>query len=53
LPESWLEKANPIIIETHERFRPGSDNAVRKALEAGFVELPQKGENLFFRRKQI
>jgi FkbM family methyltransferase len=49
--EEWLPRVTLIIIETHDRFRPGSDLAVRKALQSEFVELPASGENLFFRRK--
>jgi hypothetical protein len=41
-----------IIIETHDRFRPGSEAAVRKALAPSFEEQPRNGENLFFVRKQ-
>jgi FkbM family methyltransferase len=46
----WLPRVDLIIIETHERFRPGSDEAVRKAVRPMFEELPRRGENLFFRR---
>lgn len=47
----WLSRVNLIIVETHDRFRPGSDSAVRKAIQPAFEELPSLGENLFFRRK--
>jgi len=47
----WLDRVRLIIIETHDRFRPGSEATVRNALKAAFVELPRRGENLFFRRK--
>ncbi|HTC09363.1 MAG TPA: FkbM family methyltransferase [Acetobacteraceae bacterium] len=46
----WLPRVDLIIIETHDRFRPGSDEAVRKAVHPMFEELPRCGENLFFRR---
>lgn len=47
----WLRRVKLITIETHDRFRPGSDAAVRTAvLSSGFVELPRVGENLFFSR---
>ncbi|MCW2282998.1 FkbM family methyltransferase [Rhodoblastus acidophilus] len=52
-PEPWLSKTGLLIIETHERFRPGSDQAVRQALAAHFEELPAKGENLFFRNTAL
>jgi FkbM family methyltransferase len=48
--EEWLAKIKLIIIETHDRFRPGSEDAVRRALTPAFGELPRLGENLFFRR---
>lgn len=47
----WLDRVKLITVETHDRFRPGSDAAVRTAVaRSGFVELPRVGENLFFRR---
>ncbi len=49
-PDEWLTRTDLIIIETHDRFRPGSELAVRKALLRSFQELPRSGENLFFRR---
>lgn len=49
-PETWLDKVSLIIIETHDRFRAGSEQAVRQALASRFEELPAVGENLFFRR---
>jgi FkbM family methyltransferase len=45
----WLPRVDLIIIETHDRFRPGSDQAVRSAIHSMFEELPRSGENLFFR----
>ena len=48
---AWLPYVKLITIETHERFRPGSEIAVRKAVAGAFEELPRVGENLFFRRK--
>jgi FkbM family methyltransferase len=47
---SWLNKIRLIIVETHERFRPGGEVAVRQALKGGFVELDRRGENLYFSR---
>jgi FkbM family methyltransferase len=49
--EEWLPVTDMIIIETHDRFRPGSEAAVRSALANDFEELAQSGENLVFRRK--
>ena len=47
----WLPRVDLIIIETHDWFRPGSDAAVRMAVQELFEELPRSGENLFFRRR--
>lgn len=44
----WLPRVKLVVVETHDRFREGSDSAVRQALSRDFVELPRKGENLFF-----
>ena len=46
----WLPRVELIIVETHDRFRPGSEEAVRRAVDSTFEELPPSGENLFFRR---
>jgi len=47
---AWLHRVDLIIVETHDRFRPGSDAALRDAIAGRFEELPPQGENLFFRR---
>jgi FkbM family methyltransferase len=49
----WLPRIKLLIIETHDRFRPGTENAVRKAIAPMFEELPGSGENLFFRRRHF
>lgn len=49
-PELWLDRVEMVIVETHDRFRSGSESAVRAALAKDFEELPRNGENLFFRR---
>jgi hypothetical protein len=48
--EQWLPRVQLIIVETHDRLRPGGELAVRKAVALMFGELPRCGENLFFRR---
>jgi FkbM family methyltransferase len=50
--DDCLSRIQVIIIETHDRFRPGSEAAVRNALAPLFEEKPRNGENLFFVRKQ-
>jgi len=47
----WLPRIKSIIVETHDRFRPGADAAVRNAVGPMFEELPRSGENLIFRRR--
>ena len=47
----WIGKTKFIIIETHDRFRPGSEAAVRAALGEAFVEIDGSGENLVFKRR--
>ncbi len=47
----WLPRIKLLIIETHDRFKPGSEAAVRNAVDTLFEELPRSGENLFFRRR--
>jgi len=48
--QNWLPRVNMVVVETHDRFRPGSEEAVRAALGSQFKELPRCGENLFFLR---
>ncbi|MDR3487956.1 MAG: FkbM family methyltransferase [Bradyrhizobium sp.] len=47
----WLPKIKLLVVETHDRFRPGSEEAVRHAVNELFDELPMSGENLVFRRR--
>lgn len=51
-PKPWLDNVELIIVETHDRFRPGSELTVRSALSERFEELPRLGENLYFRRRK-
>jgi hypothetical protein len=48
--EKWLPQVGMIVIETHDRFQPGSEQAVRQAIAPLFEQLPSIGENLFIRR---
>ena len=48
--DDWLTRIGMIIVETHDRFNPGSEAAVRDAIKSTFEELPRSGENLLFRR---
>lgn len=47
----WLDRVGMVIVETHDRFKPGSRQAVTEALARDFDMLPKRGENLFFRRR--
>lgn len=49
----WIDRVSLIIVETHDRFRAGTDAAVRSALSSRFRELPRNGENLFFVRNNV
>lgn len=49
--ESWIDRVGMIVIETHDRFKPNSEAMVRNAIKDRFIELPMKGENLFFKKK--
>jgi len=48
--EEWLPRVKLVIVEMHERFRPGSNVAVFQALRPLFRQLPWSGENALFRR---
>ncbi len=49
--DDWLSVTRCIVVETHERFRPGSDGAVTARLADGFEEQPASGENRIFMRR--
>jgi len=48
-PEKWIGKIKMIVIETHDRFQPGCELAVREAVKGKFLELERSGELLIFR----
>jgi FkbM family methyltransferase len=47
----WLSLTRCIVVETHERFKPGSDGAVTDRLAHDFEELTPSGENRIFMRR--
>jgi len=49
--ERWLPKTKILIIETHDRFRPGCEASVEKALSNYSFKKYSKGENLYFVNK--
>lgn len=47
----WLKKTDTVIMETHDRFRPGAARAVRSALKkAGHIIMQEDEEVLLSRR---
>ena len=48
-PEKWIGKIKMIVVETHDRFQPGCEEAVREAVKDKFLELERSGELLIFR----
>jgi FkbM family methyltransferase len=48
---AWYERVALFVLETHERFAKGSDEAVKRALQPARWQHARKGENQFFRRK--
>jgi FkbM family methyltransferase len=46
---SWLPRIGIVVVETHDRFKPGSRQAVCSRLGSDFAELKPRGENLVFR----
>lgn len=49
--EEWVDDVNLFILETHERFRPGSDTTVKSVLGEEKWQYAKKSENQFFKRK--
>lgn len=47
---SWIGKVNTIIIETHDRFRPGCTEALEKAIESQAFQKTHSGENIVLTR---
>jgi FkbM family methyltransferase len=46
--EQWVHMVKMLFIETHDRFKPGSEATVREALSGRFREANRCGENLVF-----
>ena len=49
----WLPHVESIVIETHDRFKPGSTAAVRAALEPYGYEERRSGENLVYTKMKL
>jgi len=49
--KKWLPNVKQIVIEFHDRFKPGSSKKVRTALfDNGFAEKGEVGENVVFEK---
>jgi FkbM family methyltransferase len=48
--EKWLPRVGMIIIETHDRFQPGSERPCGKPLRHCSRSCPQSARTCFFRR---
>lgn len=44
--ESWISKVRVFIIEFHDRIKPGTESAFRKAISGFEWKQFQRGENL-------
>lgn len=49
--ESWLVRTNVIIIELHERLRPGSSSNVYRAIKGYGFSLSHRGEHAILTRQ--
>jgi len=47
---SWLERVDALVIELHDRFRPGCEDAVRAKLPSPAWRCRRRGEYLIFQR---
>ena len=51
--EEWLPKVKLLIIELHERMRPGCTAVFEKAINQYHFERSISGENLVYRNKDL
>ena len=51
--DDWLPRTNAIMIELHDRFRPGCSDAFFSAVSAREFHQAQKGQTLIFIRKRL
>jgi FkbM family methyltransferase len=52
-PEKWLPKVKCLIIELHDRMKPGCSKAVFQAVSRHNFEFSIKGENLVFLNRDL
>lgn len=46
----WINRVKTIVVETHERFRPGVDAIIANVMKEKFIEHQPNGENRIFTR---
>ena len=51
--DDWLPRTNAIMIELHDRFRPGCSDAFFSAVNTRDFHQAQKGQTLIFVRKKL
>jgi len=51
--DDWLPRTNAILIELHDRFRPGSSDAFFSAVNTREFHHAQRGQTLIFIRKRL
>jgi len=50
---SWMPKTGAIVLELHDRFRPGCDELFRAAArQFSFEQVPGMGDNVIVRRRE-
>jgi FkbM family methyltransferase len=49
----WLSNVSLLLIEFHERFRPGSEASVKTALGSHMVQVDQSGEYAVYRGRSV
>jgi FkbM family methyltransferase len=51
--KEWLPYTKILLVETHDRYRPGTSRAVFNAINEYDFDLEVKGENLVFYNRQL
>jgi FkbM family methyltransferase len=51
--EEWLPRTKVLLVETHDRYRPGTSRAVFNAINKYDFDLEVKGENLVFYNRAL
>lgn len=51
--DTWLPRTKVLLVETHDRYRPGTSRAVFEAINRYDFDLEVKGENLVFFNRSL